>query len=94
MHDPIAWQLDPQVSVPLGQAQTPLLVHVPPLGAEHDPDARGAALQAVSVPRHTTVPDCWHPPVPAEVQLAPVARHHPLQLLCPAGHTQAPDPSH
>ena len=54
----------------------------------HEPEVRGVALHTVPVPveAHTIVPVCSHPPEPEDVQLAPVARHVPPQLVCPEGH--------
>jgi hypothetical protein len=85
-------QVPEQLESPAGHTQLPTPSHDPPVGEEHAPEVRGTAEQVVVVPEQTTVPPWAQPPVPAEVQLAPVARHVPPQLVCPAGHdrTQAP----
>ena len=70
-----------QLVWPAGQAQTPPAPQTPLTGDVHAPDVRGPAEQAVLDPEQTTVPDCAHPPVPADVHAAPVARHVPPQLV-------------
>jgi hypothetical protein len=85
-------QVPEQLDCPAGHTQLPTPSHEPPAGDEHAPEVRGPAEQVVVVPEQTTVPLWAQPPVPAEVQLAPVARHVPPQFVWPAGHdwTQAP----
>jgi hypothetical protein len=90
---PVALQVPPQFDCPAAQPHVPVESQTPPAGAVHAPEVRGVALHTVVVPvgAHTRVPVCAQPPVPAEVQAAPVAVQVPPQFDCPAGHgtTQA-----
>ncbi len=49
--------------------------------------------QVVPIPAQISVPDRRHAPTPTE-HAVPVTRQIPPQLVCPAGHTHEPAPSH
>jgi hypothetical protein len=68
------------------QAQVPEASHTPPAGEAQVPDVRGVALHAVPVPAQTVVPVVAQVLVPMDVQLAPIVRQVPPQLVCPEGH--------
>lgn len=78
-------QLPLHSELPLGHTHAPPVEHTPPAGEVQLPLVRGTAVHAVPCPEHTIVPVPAHPPVPAELQLAPVARQTPPQSLCPLG---------
>jgi hypothetical protein len=71
---------------------TPLQLSSMPLHVS-TPGAPAVAEHVVPVPLHTTTPLRAQAPTPTE-QNVPVGRQTPLQLVCPAGHTQFPKPSH
>lgn len=89
---PVATHVPPQFDCPVAHPQLPVGAHTPPTGLVHAPDVRGVAPHTVVVPvgAQTTVPVCAQPPVPSEVQAAPVATHVPPQLECPAAQPQLP----
>ena len=81
MSEANARQVPEQFVWPAGHAQVPPAPQTPATGEVQAPEVRGAAEHAVVVPEQTTVPAVAQPPVPADVQAAPVARHVPPQLV-------------
>jgi hypothetical protein len=71
---------------------TPLQLSSMPLHVS-TPGAPAVTEHVVPIPLHTTTPVRAQAPTPT-VHEVPVGRHTPPQLLCPAGHTQLPRPSH